>query len=810
MKVIKFGGTSVGTIEGVKNIKSIIEKNDKPLIVVVSALKTVTNNLIKMMDYASRGDVAYKDVLNEISEIHFKHLDEMMPEDTDIKVVTKQKLQEFFEELSSIVKGIYLIKDITDKLRNTIVGYGERCSSLMIANYIDNSQLYDSRNFIITTEKNNEVTVDFSTTNKKVQETFSTLQCVAIVPGFISSDGETGADTTLGRGGSDYTASIIAATLNADSLEIWTDVNGFMTADPHIIPTAYPIEELTYSEAIELCNFGAKVVYPPTIFPACSKNIPIYVKNTFNPSFCGSVISNTVSYCERSIKGLSSIGDTSVVTVSGMSMVGVVGINQRIFGKLAENGISVFMVAQTSSETSTSICMTPEDAKKAQNVLTTEFCKEISTGALNPIKIIDGLATVAVVGENMKNESGISGKLFSILGRNGINIIAMAQGATEMNISFVVDKSLLHKTLNLIHDSFFLSEYQVVNLFICGVGTVGSSLLTQLQEQRQQLMDKRRLKLNVVGVSNSKLNYIDADGISSSNIKQTLLDNGTSIDVRNLKDAVLSMNLYNYVFVDCTANADVASLYEIFLEHNISVVAANKIAASSPYEQYARLKKTALEKGVKFLYETNAGAGLPIIKTISDLCDSGDEIIKIEAVLSGTLNFIFNKLSASNSFSNVICQAMQAGISEPDPRQDLCGKDVVRKLVILAREAGFKVNQEDVELQPFMDAEYFEGSVEDFFNKVTNLDAPFEAKRKSLEGENKKLRFVAVWENNKATVSLQPINNQHPFYHLEDSNNMVLLTTKRYNQYPMIIQGYGAGADVTAAGVFADIIRVAI
>ena len=591
-------------------------------------------------------------------------------------------------------------------------------------------------------------------------------------------------------------------------LEIWTDVDGFMTADPRIIPSAYSIEQLSYGEAMELSNFGAKVIYPPTIYPVRRKNIPIYIKNTFHPEFKGTVINDGARGGKDSVRGLSSINNTSIVNVSGMAMVGVIGVNRRIFSTLADHGISVFMVAQTSSETSTSICMTPEDAMKACKVLNDEFSKEISTGAMNPMLRIDGLSTIAIVGEQMRRTSGTAGRLFSVLGRNGVSVIALAQGASEMNISVIVDQRQLRKALNVIHDSFFLSDYQVVNIFLCGTGSVGSSLLQQIEEQQSLLMSKRRLRLNIAGIANSRHAIFNRDGIDLKTYEEQLANSDPS-DWRRLRDEVIGMNLYNSVFVDCTAEAEIAGLYQNFLDHNISVVAANKIAASSDYSIYEKLRKTALKRGVKFLYETNVGAGLPIIKTINDLCDSGDEIVEIQAILSGTLNFIFNRLSADCPLSKVIAMAREAHISEPDPRVDLCGKDVLRKLVILIREAGFTINQEDVELESFIPDHYFEGTTDDFMSRIHELDAEFEERRSRMEQEGKHLRYIARWSGGKASVSLCEVERSHPFYELADSNNVVLLTTKRYNRYPMIIQGYGAGKEVTAAGVFADIMRVA-
>ena len=540
----------------------------------------------------------------------------------------------------------------------------------------------------------------------------------------------------------------------------------------------------------------------------CVKNIPIKVKNTFNPEDPGTIIKDKIDNDRKPIKGISSINGTTLITVTGLSMVGVIGVNRRIFTALAEHGISVFMVSQASSENSTSIGVRDEDADEAVRVLDFEFAKEIETGAMYPMHAESGLATIAIVGENMKHTPGIAGKLFGTLGRSGISVIACAQGASETNISFVVDSKFLRKSLNVLHDSFFLSEYKVLNLFICGVGTVGGNLISQIHSQYEELMRTRRLKLNVVGIASSKKAIFTRDGIDLGNYREAL-ENSAPSSLEHLRDEVIGMNIFNSVFVDCTASGDVAGLYQTFLEHNISVVAANKVAASSDYASYARLKETALRRGVKFLFETNVGAGLPIIGTINDLRDSGDKILKIEAVVSGTLNFIFNEIAADVPFSETVRRAKQQGYSEPDPRIDLSGKDVVRKLVILAREAGYKVEQEDVEKHLFVPDEMFEGSLEEFWTNLPKLDADFEAKRELLEKEHKRWRFVASMDHGKTKVSLEAVGEHHPFYGLEGSNNIVLLTTERYKEYPMLIQGYGAGAGVTAAGVFANIMSIA-
>jgi aspartokinase/homoserine dehydrogenase 1 len=806
MKVMKFGGTSVGSVKSILSLKKIVEAEQKPVIVVVSALGGITDKLIATSEMAVAGNERYKSEYDAIVKRHHDMIDAIIPVDKQPNLLNT--IDGLLEELRSIFHGVYLIHDISPKTSAAIVSYGERLSSNIVSALVRGAKWYDSRKFIKTEWKNNKNLLDSELTTKLVKETFSELPSVALVPGFISTDEHSGETTNLGRGGSDYTASIIAAALDAEQLEIWTDVDGFMTADPRVIHTAYTINELSYVEAMELCNFGAKVIYPPTIYPVCIKNIPILVKNTFNPKGNGTIIKQTIGNDQKPIKGISSISGTSLINVSGLSMVGVIGVNRRIFTTLADNGISVFMVSQASSENSTSIGVRDEDTEEAIKVLDDEFAKEIEMGAMFPMHAESGLATVAIVGENMKHTPGIAGKLFGTLGRNGISVIACAQGASETNISFVVDGRLLRKSLNVIHDSFFLSEFQVLNLFVCGVGTVGSKLLEQIQHQYSKLMDTRKLKLNVVGIASSHNAIFTREGIDLSDFREKLKSSEPS-NVSKLRDNVIGMNIFNSVFVDCTASAEIAGIYQDLLNHNISVVAANKIAASSEYDNYSCLKNTALQRGIKFLFETNVGAGLPIINTINDLRASGDKILKIEAVLSGTLNFIFNEISADVPFSETVRRAKEQGYSEPDPRIDLSGKDVIRKLVILTREAGYRVEQEDVEKGLFMPDSYFEGTLEDFWKNLPKLDAEFERRRKELEKENKRWRFVAQMEHGKTKVSLVGVQQGHPFYSLAGSNNIILLTTERYKEYPMLIQGYGAGASVTAAGVFADIMSIA-
>lgn len=809
MKVLKFGGTSVGSVKSILSLKQIVENEAKkqPVVIVVSALGGITDKLIATSKLAVAGDEEWKTEFDAMVDRHHKMIDTIIT-DTKAREDLFIKVDALLDQLRSIYFGVFLIHDLSEKTSDAIVSYGERLSSLIASTLVKGSKRYDSREFIKTVDKNGKHVLDAELTTELVVKTFSELPRISLVPGFISSDRDSKEITNLGRGGSDYTAAIIAAALNAEVLEIWTDVDGFMTADPKVIKTAYTINELSYIEAMELCNFGAKVIYPPTIYPVCVKNIPIRVKNTFNPESDGTIIKQKIENNLKPIKGISSISGTTLITVTGLSMVGVIGVNRRIFTALAQQGISVFLVSQASSENSTSIGVRDQDAEKAVNVLDNEFAKEIETGAMFPMHAESGLATIAIVGENMKHTPGIAGKLFGTLGRSGISVIACAQGASETNISFVIDGKYLRKSLNVLHDSFFLSEYKVLNLFICGVGTVGSKLIEQIRSQYEELKEHSRLKLNVVGIASSHNAIFCREGLDLDNYREQLQASEPS-SPEKLRDTILSMNIFNSVFVDCTASKDVALLYQSFLEHNVSVIAANKIAASSKYEDYLKLKTTAMMRGVKFRFETNVGAGLPIIGTINDLCNSGDKILRIEAVLSGTLNFIFNAISAEVPFSETVRLAKEQGYSEPDPRIDLSGTDVVRKLVILAREAGYRVEQEDVEKHLFVPEEYFQGSLEDFWKNLPALDADFEARRKELEAEGKRWRFVATMDGGKVNVALKTVDRNHPFYNLEGSNNIVLLTTERYKEYPMQIQGYGAGASVTAAGVFANIMSIA-
>ncbi|MDO5460246.1 MAG: bifunctional aspartate kinase/homoserine dehydrogenase I [Bacteroidales bacterium] len=810
MKVMKFGGTSVGSVNSILNLKDIVEtaaKNER-LIVVVSALGGVTDKLLKTANLAVDGNLAFNEEFQEIITRHHELVDAVIPDESK-RAELLVEVDMLLNELGNIYQGLALINNITPKSEATIVSYGERISSRIVTALINGAVRFNARQFIKTETKHGKYILASEETERLIHRFFDgNTSNIIVVPGFIAQDKESDEITNLGRGGSDYTAAIIAATLNADCLEIWTDVDGFMTADPRVINNAYTIKHLSYVEATELCNFGAKVVYPPTIYPVFKANIPILIKNTFNPQGEGTIINAQSEDEGRLIKGISSINDTSLLTVQGLGMVGVVGVNQRIFRVLANAGISVFLVAQASSENSTSIGLRHVDAEKACEVLNKEFEKEISMGLMESVHATGNLSTVAIVGENMRHNAGIIGKLFQTLGRNGINVIACAQGGQETNISFVIDAALLRKTLNVIHDSFFLSEYKVLNLFLCGIGTVGSSLIEQIASQREKLKKEHSLQLNIVGIANSRHAIFNRDGLDLTNYRAALKES-KECNTAELRDEIIKMNIFNSVFVDCTANADVAAIYPALLSHNINVVAANKIAASSDYATYQNLKQIARSRNIKYLFETNVGAGLPIINTINDLINSGDKILKIEAVLSGTLNFIFNVLGSDIPMSEAVRLAQEKGYSEPDPRIDLSGKDVIRKLVILAREAGYSLEQKEVETNLFIPQELFDGTLEEFWQKLPELDEKFESERKQMVAERKHWRFIAKYENGKGSVSLCKVNERHPFYHLEGSNNIILLTTERYKEYPMLIQGYGAGASVTAAGVFADIMRIA-
>ena len=806
MKVLKFGGTSVGSAENIQKVKEILMGQDDDVIVVVSALGGITDKILSAAKMAAIGTGYFQAELTEINMRHFETIDKLF--DGEKRTEVKAKVQVMLDELERIVHGVSLIGELTPKTLDKIGGFGERLSSLIISEYIPSASWFDASKLIRTNSDFGKAIVNFTVTNSLIQAAFSSFSGIAIVPGFIASN-DAGEYTTLGRGGSDYTGAIMAAAMDVSSLEIWTDVNGFMTADPRVISKAYTIKMLSYSEAMELSHFGAKVIYPPTILPVYQKGIPVRIKNTMDPQAEGTLITKSkLNGKDLPIKGISSISNITLITIQGLGMVGVTGISARLFGALARQNINVILISQASSENSISFAIDSASSTKAESAIRLEFEREIQLDQINKITIEENLAIVAIVGENMKHATGVAGKLFNTIGKNGINIIAIAQGASELNISWVVKVSDLRKTLNVVHESFFLSENVELNVFLLGIGLVGGNLLDQIKLQQPKLLKEKHLKIKLAGVANSKKMLFDREGMDITTFREKMMTEGHESSLEQFKNEIIALNMYNSIFVDCTANDQAAGLYAELLNANVSIVTANKVAASSSYENYSLLKKTAKRKGVKFLFETNVGAGLPIITTLNDLVNSGDTIMKIEAVLSGTLNFIFNTISESVPLSKTIRMAKDQGYAEPDPRIDLSGVDVARKLLILVRESGYQFDMKDIKINTFVPAKYFEGSVDDFWKNIPEVDAEFEANRKKLAAEGRFWRFVAKFENGKAECGLQEITAGHPFADLQGSNNLVMFTTERYQEFPMIIKGYGAGAAVTAAGVFADIIRV--
>lgn len=806
MKVLKFGGTSVGSAENIQRVKDILLAQNDDMIVVVSALGGITDKILSAAKMAAIGTGYFQAELTEINTRHYETIEKLFV--TEKQAEIKVKTAALLEELERIIQGVSLIGELTPKTLDKIGGFGERLSSLIISEFIPESKWFDSSKLIRTNSNFGKAIVDFNVTNPLIQKAFASFSGIAIVPGFISSN-EAGDYTTLGRGGSDYTGAIMAAAIDAASLEIWTDVNGFMTADPRVISKAYTIKTLSYSEAMELSHFGAKVIYPPTILPVYKKGIPVRIKNTMEPEAEGTLITDSkLNGKDLPIKGISSISNITLITIQGLGMVGVTGISARLFGALARQNVNVILISQASSENSISFAIDSPSSAKAEEAIRQEFDREIQLDQINKITIEENLAIVAIVGENMKHATGIAGKLFNTIGKNGVNIIAIAQGASELNISWVVKVSDLRKTLNVVHESFFLSQNVELNVFLLGIGLVGGNLLEQIKLQQPKLLSEKHLKIKLAGVANSKKMLFNREGIDIATFREKLLAEGEESSLEKFKNEIIGLNMYNSIFVDCTANEQAAGLYAELLNANVSIVTANKVAASSAYENYALLKKIAKRKGAKFLFETNVGAGLPIINTLNDLVNSGDTILKIEAVLSGTLNFIFNTISETVPLSKTIRMAKDQGYAEPDPRIDLSGVDVARKLLILVRESGYQFDMKDIKINTFIPEKYFEGNVDDFWKNIPEMDAGFEANRKELVTDGLFWRFVAKFEDGKAEIGLQKIGAHHPFADLQGSNNLVMFTTERYRDFPMIIKGYGAGAAVTAAGVFADIIRV--
>lgn len=806
MKVLKFGGSSVGTPACILKVKSIVESQVEPSIIVVSAFQGVTDQLIKVSKLAVERDESYKDLLSEIEQRHYQAVKELFQVNQQSNILAGIKV--LINELEETLYGVFLLQDLTAKTHDTIVSFGERLSSFIISLKINDSYLVEIRDLIKTDSQYGRAQVLFNQSYPLIAEHFKSLKKYAVVPGFIASN-EKGETTTLGRGGSDYTAAIIAAGVDASVLEIWTDVDGFMTADPRKVEKAYAIESLSYAEAMELSHFGAKVLYTPTIHPVLEKRIRIHIKNTFYPERKGTVIGmQEIIPSPSPIKGISSIDHIDLVTIQGSGMVGVTGTSMRLFTALARQNINIILITQASSEYSISFAILPDATQEAERAIREEFHPEIEIIHSIRILVEKDLSVIAIVGERMRHTPGISAKLFHALGRNGINVIAIAQGSSELNISVVISHHSLRKAMNVIHEGFFLSHYRELHLFLAGVGTVGSRLLNQIHNQQDKLLSDHRLKVNLIGLSNSKKMIIDHNGIDIESYKD-LLSEGQPADLQAFSSRIAELNLRNSVFIDCTASAEVAESYKRHFNNYVSVVTANKIACSSAYDNYRDLKSTAQAKGVKFIFETNVGAGLPIINTMNDLIKSGDRILELEAVLSGTLNYIFNTMDKENHLSDVIRQAKELGFSEPDPRIDLSGIDVIRKLIILSRESGYRIEEEQVEVSPILPKECFEGELDEFWEKVSKYNDEYEQKRLEIEKNNRKWRFVARLKDGKASVRLAEVGMDHPLYHLEGSNNIIMITTERYKEHPMIIKGYGAGAEVTAAGMFADIIRIA-
>ncbi len=807
MKVLKFGGSSMCDARSVRLVQQIIESQSEPCIVVVSAFEGVTHQLLVLAEQAVKHDDRYKSGVRSIAELHFEVVNALVP--VTNRPAALAEVQQMLSEYEDLLYGLFLLQDLTPKTRARILSVGVRLSALILGRIVAGAQYRDARELIRTGSGYLDAKIDFEESNRLITERFAETDHIVVVPGYMAGN-RNGTITNLGQRGADYAASVIAAALNASGLELWMNVDGFMTADPEIITKARPIEQLTYSEAFELSHFGASVIFSPTIRPVSEKNIPITIKNTFNPDAKGTLICNLPPRTDETlIKGVSSIEKISLISLQGTGLVGISNTSARFFKVLSDHKINVTMVTQASSEYSITIAVRPEEADIAVEALNKEFYPKIDIAGEIKLSVETDLSIIAIVGERMRNTPGISATLFRSLARNGVSVIATAQGSSELNISVVIRRNDLRKALNSIHEGFFLSNYKELHLFLVGVGNVGRSLLQQIQSQREVLMNDLKLKINLIGVANSRRMCVSSAGIEPVAYAEALENKGEAYNVRRFMDKIFDLNIRNSVFIDCTGNDTVASIYGTLFEHYVSVVTANKIACSSEYGLYKSLKENAKEHGVRFMYETNVGAGLPVITTINDLIRSGDRILKIEAVLSGTLNFIFNVLSEDIPMSMAIRLAKEKGYSEPDPRLDLSGTDVVRKLIILARESGYPIEKPDVAVQTFLPADCFEGSLDDFWKKVEALDADFEAKRKELAVQNKKWRFIASLDNGKASIGLQSVDAKHPAYDLEGSNNIVMFTTARYFEQPMVIKGYGAGADVTAAGVFADIIRVA-
>ncbi len=814
MKVLKFGGSSVGTPERIKGLIDILKKykaRGEEITVVFSAFGGVTDSLIEMATLAAKGDANYKKPFDALVKRHDEAIFALLNEEN--RVETRIALHENHRDLENLLNGIFLLREASPRTMDYVVSFGERNSSAIVASAMNErgiaSQFLDARKIIKTDKNFGSAKVDFQETDKKIVEYYHTHTThTQVVTGFIGSD-KGGLTTTLGRGGSDYTAAILGAALDAEAVEIWTDVDGVLTADPRKVKKAFTVPIMSYGEAMEMSHFGAKVIYPPTIQPTLAKKIPLYIKNTFNPDYIGTLVSEKGDPNGRIITGISSISTIALLTLQGGGLFGVPGIAARLFSALGKAGINIILITQGSSEYSISFAVNPADAKKAVKTVEQEFEYEMRGGLVETIKQEAELSVIAIIGENMRFRPGIAGRMFQALGKNGINIHAIAQGSSELNISVVVPKSDETKALNALHEAFFLSDTKQINLFIMGTGLIGSTLLEQVQRQAFYLKNERSLDVKVVGLSNSRKMLFNEDGIDINTWREQLEKSTETADIQQFIEKMRHLNLTNTIFVDNTSSEQVAGAYEMILDASISISTPNKIANSSSFEQYQRLQKAASKRNVQFKYETNVGAGLPIISTLRDLTNSGDRILKIEGILSGTLAYIFNNFKAGTAFSEIVGRAKELGLTEPDPRDDLSGKDVKRKIMILAREAGYSIENEDVILenilpQPCIDAP----SVEDFFKELKQQDAHFESLRANAEAEGKVLRMAATLENGQAKIGLVAVDSAHAFYLLSGSDNMIVFTTERYKERPLVVRGPGAGAEVTAAGIFAEIITI--
>jgi bifunctional aspartokinase / homoserine dehydrogenase 1 len=810
MKIIKFGGSSSASAERVKSIIEIVKPElTGNVALVFSAFGGVTDQLISISELALAGKLDYKKTLLDLESRHLEAVRELLPMHEQSAVLAQVKIK--LNELENVLQGVCLVRERTTRTLDYIMSFGERLSAYIMTEAFKSKKLdveyLDARQVIKTDNTFGYAKVDFNITNKLVKDHFKHHTSTQVITGFIAST-ETGETTTLGRSGSDYTAAIFAGALHASSLEIWTDVDGMMTADPRLVKKSFPVPELSYEEAMELSHFGAKVIFPSTMKPAMAEQIPIWIKNTFNPSARGTRIS-AQSTNGKLIKGISSMNNISLLNVQGSGLVGVVGVAMRVFSTLAREKINVVLISQASSEHSICIAIETSSASAAKSFLEKEFLHEIREALIDTIAIESNLSILAVVGDSMKHHPGSSGRLFSALGKSGVNVMAIAQGSSERNISAVVRQADVAKAINVLHDAFFLSDTKTVNLFLVGTGLVGGTLLEQLTRQAKTLLHDHHLDLRVTGIANSKKMLFNELGIDTSSWPITLKQDGFDMNSEKFFDSIIKLNLPNSIFIDCTSSEKVITYYSRMLSANISIVTPNKKANSASFDTYVHLKQLARKRSVRFLYETNVGAGLPVINTLTDLLLSGDSILKIEGVLSGTLNYIFSSFTGEKPFSEIVKEAKDKGFTEPDPRDDLSGMDVARKILILAREAGASLELSDVSIENLVPQDCRDvKTAEEFLTKLSSHDGYFQTLAKQATSQNKKLRYKAVIENNKASVQLASVDEHHPFYSLSGSDNIILITTERYRERPLVIRGPGAGAEVTAAGVFADIIRI--